>query len=137
MKQARDLENRAAHPNTNSEDYAPLATNGKMSEFRLLLNVPMAAQFFRLKLHCGAIAERRLDCKGLIIFLFCKFPWYQITHVWQWLQRRFCNLVSITLKFVTGSRNNYWSYRYQSESRSAFGNISLGIISIFHPVHFF
>ena len=43
MKQARDLENRAAHPNTNFEDYAPLATNGKMSEFRLLLNVPMAA----------------------------------------------------------------------------------------------
>ena len=27
MKQARDLENRVAHPNTNSEDYAPLATN--------------------------------------------------------------------------------------------------------------
>ena len=87
--------------------------------------------FFRLKLHCGAIAERRLDCKGLIIFLFCKFLWYQITHVWQWLQPRFCqNLVSITLKFVTDLRNNYWSYRYQSESRSAFGNISLGIISI-------
>ena len=33
MKQARDLENRAAHPNTNSEDYAPLATNGQMNEF--------------------------------------------------------------------------------------------------------
>ena len=33
MKQARDLENRAAHPNTNSEDYAPLATNGQLSEF--------------------------------------------------------------------------------------------------------
>ena len=97
----------------------------------------MDAQFLRLKLHCGAIAERRLDCKGLIIFLFCKFPWYQITHVWQWLQRRFCNLVSITLKFVTGSRNNYWSYCHQSESRSAFGNISLGIISIFHLAHFF
>ena len=41
MKQAGDLENRAAHPNTNSEDYAPLATNGQMNE--LLLNVPMAA----------------------------------------------------------------------------------------------
>ena len=93
--------------------------------------------FFRLKLHCGAIAERRLDCKGLIIFLFCKFPWYEITHMWQWLQRRFCNLVSITLKFVTGSRNNYWSYCYQSESRSAFGNISLGIISISRLAHFF
>ena len=36
MKQARDLENREAHPNTNSEDYAPLATNGKMSEFRFV-----------------------------------------------------------------------------------------------------
>ena len=33
MKQARDLENRAAHPNTNSEDYAPLATSGQLSEF--------------------------------------------------------------------------------------------------------
>ena len=33
MKQARDSENRAAHPNTNSEDYAPLATNGQLSEF--------------------------------------------------------------------------------------------------------
>ena len=32
-KQARDLENRAAHPNMNSEDYAPLATNGQLSEF--------------------------------------------------------------------------------------------------------
>ena len=46
-------------------------------------------------------------------------------------------LSSITIKFVTGSRNNYRSYRHQSESRAAFGNISLGIISIFHPVHFF
>ena len=36
MKQARDLENREAHPYTNSEDYAPLATNGKMSEFRFV-----------------------------------------------------------------------------------------------------
>ena len=36
MKQARDLENREAHPNTNSEDYASLATNGKMSEFRFV-----------------------------------------------------------------------------------------------------
>ena len=36
MKQARELENRAAHPYTNSEDYAPLATNGKMSEFRFV-----------------------------------------------------------------------------------------------------
>ena len=42
MKQARDLENRAAHPNTNSEDYAAVATNGKMS-LDLLPNVPMAA----------------------------------------------------------------------------------------------
>ena len=33
MKQARDLKNRAAHPNTNSEDYASLATNGQLSEF--------------------------------------------------------------------------------------------------------
>ena len=33
MKQARDLENRAAHPNTNTEDYATLATNGQLSEF--------------------------------------------------------------------------------------------------------
>ena len=32
MKQARDLENRVAHPNTNSEDYASLATNGQLSE---------------------------------------------------------------------------------------------------------
>ena len=29
MKQAYDLKNRAAHPNTNSEDYASLATNGQ------------------------------------------------------------------------------------------------------------
>ena len=36
MKQARELENRATHPNTNSEDYAPFATNGKMSEFRFV-----------------------------------------------------------------------------------------------------
>ena len=45
MNQARDLENRAAHPNTNSEDYAPLATNGQRSSFiiGLLLNVIMAA----------------------------------------------------------------------------------------------
>ena len=28
MDQARDFENRAVHPNTNSEDYAPLATMG-------------------------------------------------------------------------------------------------------------
>ena len=33
MKQARDLKNRAAHPNTNSEDYASLATNGQLSVF--------------------------------------------------------------------------------------------------------
>ena len=33
MKQARDLKNPAAHPNTNSEDYASLATNGQPSEF--------------------------------------------------------------------------------------------------------
>ena len=33
MKQARDLENRAAHPNTNSEDYASFPTNGQMNEF--------------------------------------------------------------------------------------------------------
>ena len=33
MKQARDLKNRAAHPNTNSEDYAFLATYGQLSEF--------------------------------------------------------------------------------------------------------
>ena len=32
--------------------------------------VSMAALFFRMKRHCGAIAERRLDCKSLIIFLF-------------------------------------------------------------------
>ena len=36
MKQALDLENRAAHPNTNSEDYAAVPTNGKMSEFRFV-----------------------------------------------------------------------------------------------------
>ena len=41
----------------------------------LSLNVPMAALFFRIKRHCGAIAERRLDCKSLIIFLFFKFPY--------------------------------------------------------------
>ena len=29
MKQARDLEYRAADPNTNSEDYAPRATNNQ------------------------------------------------------------------------------------------------------------
>ena len=29
MKQARDLENRAAHPDTNSEDYAPSLPVGK------------------------------------------------------------------------------------------------------------
>ena len=88
MKQARDLENRAAHPNTNSEDYAAVPTNGKMSEFRFVSHRNIQAEcsygclvFLGLKLHCGAIAERRLDCKGLIIFLFCKFPWYQITHV--------------------------------------------------------
>ena len=40
----------------------------------LLLNVPMAALLFSLKPHCGAIAERRLDRKGLIIFLFFKIP---------------------------------------------------------------
>ena len=124
---------------TNAEDYAPLATSGKMSEFRFVTECSYGCLvFFGLKLHCGATAERRLDCKGLIIFLFCKFPWYQITHVWQWLQRRFSNLVSITLiKFVTGSSNNYWLYRYQSESRSAFGNISFGIISISRLAHFF
>ena len=33
MKQARDLENRAAHPDTNSEDYASFPTNGQMNEF--------------------------------------------------------------------------------------------------------
>ena len=32
MKQARDLKNPAAHPNTNSEGYASLATSGQ-SEF--------------------------------------------------------------------------------------------------------
>ena len=36
MKQARELENRAAHLYTNSEDYAPLATDGQMSEFRFV-----------------------------------------------------------------------------------------------------
>ena len=41
----------------------------------LSLNVPMAALFFRIKRHCGAIAERRLDCKSLTIFLFFKFPY--------------------------------------------------------------
>ena len=41
----------------------------------LLLNVLMAALFFRIKRHCGAIAERRLDCKSPIIFLFLKFPY--------------------------------------------------------------
>ena len=30
----------------------------------------MAALFFRVKRHCGAIAERRLDCKSLISFYF-------------------------------------------------------------------
>ena len=40
----------------------------------LSLNVSMAALFFRMKRHCGAIAERRLDCKSLIIFLFFKIP---------------------------------------------------------------
>ena len=33
MKQARDLKNPAAHPNTNFEGYAPLATNEQPSEF--------------------------------------------------------------------------------------------------------
>ena len=33
MKQARDLKNTAAHPNTNSEGYASLANNGQPSEF--------------------------------------------------------------------------------------------------------
>ena len=33
MKQARDLKNPAAHPNTNSEGYASLAKNGQPSEF--------------------------------------------------------------------------------------------------------
>ena len=77
MKQARDLKNPAAHPNTNSEGDAPLATNGNRVSFNidLLLNVPMAALFFRIKRHCGAIAERRLDCKSHIIFLFFKFPY--------------------------------------------------------------
>ena len=59
MKHARDLKNPATHHNTNSERYASLATNGQ-SEFYytvdLLLNVPMAALFFRIKRHCGAIA---------------------------------------------------------------------------------
>ena len=41
----------------------------------LLLNVPEAALFFGIKRHCGAIAERRLDCKSLIIFEFFKFPY--------------------------------------------------------------
>ena len=77
MKQARDLKNPAAHPNTNSEGYAPSPPIGNPVSFiiDLLLNVPMAALFFRIKRHCGAIAERRLDCKSLIIFLFFKFPY--------------------------------------------------------------
>ena len=76
MKQAWDLENRAAHPNTNSEDYAPSIPMGNWVSFiiDLLLNVSMAALFFRMKRHCGAIAERRLDRKGLVIFLFFKIP---------------------------------------------------------------
>ena len=123
MKQARDLENRAAHPNTNSEDYAPSLPMGKwMSCYWMFLWLP---SFFRLKRHCGAIAERRLDRKGLIIFLFFKFLWNQITYMWQWLQWQFCNLVFITVKFVTGSRNSYWLYRHLTQLRSAFGNITL------------
>ena len=45
MKQARDLENRVTHPDTNSEDYAPSLPMGKCVSFiiDLLLNVPMAA----------------------------------------------------------------------------------------------
>ena len=45
MKQARDLENRAAHPDTNSQDYAPSLPMGKWVSFiiDLLLNVHMAA----------------------------------------------------------------------------------------------
>ena len=79
MKQTRDLKNPAAHPNTNSEARVtpPSLSMGNRVSFiiDLLLNVPMAALFFRIKRHCGAIAERRLDCKSLIIFLFFKFPY--------------------------------------------------------------
>ena len=53
----------------------------------------------------------------------------------QWLQRRFCNLVSITVKFVTGSRNSYWLYRHLTQLRSAFGNITLYNFNI--PFRFF
>ena len=45
--------------------------------------------------------------------------------MWQWLQWQFCNLVFITVKFVTGSRNSYWLYRHLTQLRSAFGNITL------------
>ena len=72
MKQARDLENRAAHPNTNSEDYAPLATNGQLSEF--YCRFVTECSYGCLWLHCGVIAERRLDRKGLVIFPFFKIP---------------------------------------------------------------
>ena len=42
MKQARDLKNPAAHPNTNFDGYAPRVS----FILDLLVNVPMAALFF-------------------------------------------------------------------------------------------
>ena len=78
MKQARDLKNPAAYHNTNSDGCAPLATNGQPSEFyyRFVTKCSYGCLvFFRIKRHWGAIAERRLDCKSLIIFLFFKFPY--------------------------------------------------------------
>ena len=76
MKQARDLKNPAAHPIRIPRVTPPSLPMGRVSFIiDLLLNVPMAALFFRIKRHCGAIAERRLDCKSLIIFLFFTFPY--------------------------------------------------------------
>ena len=61
MKQTRDLKNPAAHPNTNSEARVtpPSLSMGNRVSFiiDLLLNVPMAALFFRI----NVIVEQSLS----------------------------------------------------------------------------